>query len=59
LRQAPAVATARGEARRELDFESEAFVGRQRLKRAAYGLRDILDGVIGQFEDELAGFDLG
>src|SRR5215472_9549578 len=42
-----------------LHFEPELLVGSQRLKRAANGLRDILNGIIGEFEDELAGLDLG
>src|SRR5215472_1740234 len=42
-----------------LHFEPELLVGRQRLKRAANGLRDVLNGIIGEFEDELAGLDLG
>src|SRR5690349_20091462 len=43
---------------RPLDFEPKFLVGRQRLKRAANGLRDILNAVIRQFEYQLAGFDL-
>jgi hypothetical protein len=59
LGQAAAVAVARRQLRSDLDFEAELLVGRQRLKRAANGLRDVLDGIIGEFEDELPGLDLG
>src|SRR5262249_34015974 len=41
------------------DFEPKLLVGRQRLERAAHRLRNILDGVIGQLEDKVAGFDFG
>src|SRR6516165_9917054 len=59
LRQAAAVAMARGQLRSHFDFEPEFFVSRQRLQSAANRLRDVLDGVIGKFEFELAGLDLG
>ena len=41
-----------------LDLERELLVGGQGLKRAADGLGNILNRVIGQFKDELASFDL-
>src|SRR5262249_33280435 len=59
LRQAPAVAATRGQLRSELDLERELFIRRQWLERAADGLGDVLNRVIGKFEDELAGLDLG
>ena len=59
LGQAPPVAVARGQLRSDLDFEPEFLVGRQRLQRAADGLRDVLNAVIGKFEFELASLDLG
>src|SRR6516162_6992849 len=43
----------------KLKLERELFVRRQRLKRAADGLRDVLNAVIGKFEFELASLDLG
>src|SRR6516164_1067358 len=59
LRQAAAVTVARRQVRSQLELERELFVGRQRLKRAADRLGNVLNRVIGQFEDELTGFDLG
>src|SRR5262249_5513069 len=59
LRQAPSVAVARGQLRSNLDFESELLVGRERLQSAADGLRDVLNGVIGEFEFQLTSLDLG
>src|SRR5262249_12836754 len=59
LRQAPSVTAARGQLRSHLDFEHELFVGCQRLQRAANRLGNILNGIIGQFEDKLASLDLG
>src|SRR5215471_11913669 len=59
LRQAASVAAARGQMGSYLHFEPELLVGSQRLKRAANGLRDVLNGIIGEFEDELASLDLG
>ena len=41
-----------------LDLERELLVGGQRLKRAADCLGNILKGVIGEIEDELASLDL-
>src|SRR5215472_17399093 len=58
LRQAPAIAVARRQLRSDLDFESELLIGGQRFKRAADGLGNILDAVIGKFENQLAGLDL-
>jgi hypothetical protein len=43
----------------KLELERELLVGRQRLKRAADGLGNVVNGVIGEFEDELTGLDLG
>src|SRR5262249_52862033 len=59
LRKTPPVAATWREFGSHLDFECELFVGRQRLKRAAHGLGNILDAVIRQFEHQLAGLDLG
>src|SRR5262245_15882142 len=59
LRQTPSVTAARGQLRCHLDFECELFVGCQRLKRAADSLSNVLNGVIGQFEHQLPGLDLG
>src|SRR5215472_16140781 len=42
----------------KFDLERELFVGRQRLQRAADGLRNVLNVIIGEFEDELTGLDL-
>ena len=42
-----------------LDLKRELLVGRQRLQRAANSLSNILDAVIGQLENQLAGLDLG
>jgi hypothetical protein len=47
LRQAATVATAWWQFGGHLDLEGEFFVGRQRLKRAADGLGNVLDAVIG------------
>src|SRR5215471_7363365 len=43
----------------KLELERELFVGRQRLQRTAHGLGDVLNAVIGKFENQLAGLDLG
>jgi hypothetical protein len=59
LRQAAAVATAGRQLWGNLDFETKLLVRRQRLKRAANGLRDVLNGIIGEFEHKLASLDLG
>jgi predicted phage-related endonuclease len=40
------------------DLKRKLLVGCQWLKRAADGLRNVLNGVIGEFEHELAGLDL-
>ena len=47
LRQAAAVTVARRSVGSELQLERELLVGRQRLQRAADGLGNILDAVIG------------
>jgi len=52
LRQAAAVATAGRQLWGNLDFETKLLVRRQRLKRAANGLRDVLNGIIGEFEQQ-------
>src|SRR5262249_28708782 len=59
LRQAAAVAMARGQLRSDLDFEPKLLVRCQRLERAADGLGNVLNAVIGEFENELTGLDLG
>src|SRR6516162_8844820 len=59
LGQAPAVATAWRQLRSDFDFEPELLIGRQRLQRAADGLGDVLNAVIGEFEHQLTGLDLG
>src|SRR5262245_42177617 len=43
----------------KLELERELLVGRQRLQRAAHGLGNVLNAVVGKFEDELASLDLG
>src|SRR6516165_9273245 len=59
LRQSSAVTMAWWQFRGHLDFEGQLFVSRQRLQRAADGLGDVLNAVIGKFENQLAGLDLG
>src|SRR5262249_3856626 len=59
LCQAPSVTAARRQLRSDLDLESELLIGSQRLKRAADGLSNVLNGVIREFKNELAGLDLG
>src|SRR6516225_4610202 len=59
LSQSSAVTMAWWQFRGHLDFEGQLFVSRQRLQRAADGLRDVLNAVIGKFEFELASLDLG
>src|SRR6516162_10098977 len=59
LRQAASVAVARRQFGSHLDLERELLVGCQRLKRAADGLGNILNAVLGKLEYELAGLDLG
>src|SRR5260370_16630605 len=59
LRQTPPVAVTRRQFGSKLELERELFVGCKRLKRAAHGLRNILNGIIGKFEHELTSLDLG
>src|SRR6516165_640960 len=59
LRQAAAVAAARWQLGSYLDLERKLLVCRQRLKRAANGLGNVLNAVIGKFENQLASLDLG
>src|SRR5215469_12493862 len=59
LRQAAAVAVPWRHFAGKLKLECELLVSRQRLQRAADGLRDVLNAVIGKFEFELAGLNLG
>src|SRR6516165_33813 len=59
LSQSSAVTMAWWQFRGHLDFEGQLFVSRQRLKRAANGLGNVLNAIIGKFEFELAGLDLG
>src|SRR6516165_4522673 len=59
LRQAAAVAMARGQLRSHFNFERQLLVSSQRFKRAADSLSNILNAVIGQFEHKLACLDLG
>src|SRR6516164_1538057 len=59
LGQAAAVAVPWRQFAGKLKLECELLIGRQRLQRAANSLRNILDAVVGQFEHELAGLDLG
>src|SRR5262249_16260863 len=58
LRQSSAVTMAWWQFRGHLDFEGQLFVSRQRLQRAADGLGDVLNAVIGKFKYELASLDL-
>src|SRR6516164_3769955 len=58
LGQAAAVTVARRQVGRKFKLERELFVGRQRLQRAADGLGDVLNAVIGEFKFELTGLDL-
>src|SRR6516165_3338855 len=59
LRQAAAVTVARRQVGSKLELERELLVGRQRLQRAANGLGNVLNAVIGQFEHKLASLNLG
>src|SRR6516164_9403795 len=59
LGQATAVTVARRQVRSQLELEGELFVGRQWLKCAADGLGNVLNAVIGEFEHQLTGLDLG
>src|SRR6516165_2944088 len=59
LRQAAAISMTRRQFGSKLELERELFVGRQRLQRTAHGLGDVLNAVIGKFENQLAGLDLG
>src|SRR6516164_8727482 len=58
LGQAAAVAAARWQLGSYLDLERKLLVCRQRLKRAADSLGNVLNAVIRQFEHKLARFDL-
>src|SRR5271154_6047829 len=58
LRQAPSVTVAGWQFGSHLDLERELLVSGQRLKRAADGLGNILKGVTGKFEHQLASLDL-
>ena len=58
LRQATPVTVAGRQLQRDINFERELLVGRQRFQRAANGLGNVLNRVIGEFEHELAGLDL-
>ena len=55
LRQATAVAAAWRQFGGYLNPERELLVGRQRFQRAAHGLGNVLNRVIGEFQHELAG----
>src|SRR2546425_662496 len=59
LSQAASVAVPGWQFGGKLELERELLVSRQRLKCAADGLGNILNGIIGEFEFELAGLDLG
>src|SRR5215467_2058422 len=59
LRQAATVTVPWRQFAGKLKLECELLVGGQRLERAADGLRNVLDAVIGEFEDELASLDFG
>src|SRR6516225_4795 len=59
LRQAAAISMTRRQFGSKLELERELLVGRQRLQRAANRLGDVLNAVIGKFENQLAGLDLG
>src|SRR5580704_6928087 len=58
LRQAATVTMACWQFRSHLDLERELLVSGEGLKRAADSLGNILKGVIGEFEYELASLDL-
>jgi hypothetical protein len=57
LRQATTVAVPWRQPSRHLDLKRQLFVGGQWLQCAANGLRNVLNAVIGQFENELPGLD--
>src|SRR6516165_4438246 len=59
LRQAAAISMTRRQFGSKLELERELLVGRQRLQRAADGLGNVLNAVIGKLENQLAGLDLG
>src|SRR5579864_254155 len=59
LRQAPPVAMTCWQFAGDLDLEAELFVDRQWLKRAADSLSNVFEGIIREFEHQLASFDLG
>src|SRR6516165_5851214 len=59
LRQAAAVTVPWRQFAGKLKLECELLVSRERLQRAADSLGDVLNTVIGEFEHELTGLDLG
>src|SRR6516225_4685016 len=59
LGQAAAIAAAWRQFGSHFDLEGELLVGRQRLQCAADRLGNVLNAVIGKFENQLAGLDLG
>src|SRR6516165_5007454 len=59
LRQAAAISMTRRQFAGKLKLECELLVSRERLQRAADSLGDVLNAVIGKFENQLAGLDLG
>src|SRR6516164_5734981 len=59
LRQAAAISMTRRQFGSKLELERELLVSRERLQRAADGLGDVLNAVIGKLENQLAGLDLG
>src|SRR6516165_1671518 len=59
LRQAAAVTVPWRQFGSKLKLERELLIGRQRLQRAADRLGNVLNAVIGEFEHQLSGLDLG
>jgi len=59
LRQAAAITMTGRQFAGKLKLECELLVSRERLQRAANRLGYVLNAVIGKFEFELAGLDLG
>src|SRR6516225_1522233 len=59
LRQAATVTVPWRQFAGKLKLECELLVSRERLKRAADGLSNVLNAIIGEFENELTGLDLG
>jgi hypothetical protein len=59
LRQMACVSPAWRQLGSQLEFERELLVERQRLECAANGLENIFEGIVGQFERELAGLEVG